>query len=361
MAIFKLLLLLLMLPIAITDNGFILNSITMDQTTFDACSTCDARADRAGNKAVADALRNFMTRNHVKIAIESGDVRISKNLPNQKVDTGHSCSRTAEMRDVVVSTGMVNDVDMLDSLDIDYEAQIKNSFISGYVPHELNVRGKVRTYFGNKLWFGKCKNIGRKTCPTSASTKGRNEIVVYLLASDISTADISGQKYLQFDLNVIVEDWTDPNSYGPISAPKGSGCDLGILGIKIGSINTAVQKVTNSYLRSNSRIVDELRGRRLVEKLEEVLEAKLGSTVTIPVNINGGGGGRRRLLSFCQRKTCPSGFSRIANTNKCQKAFGPKKPNCSQYGPSASIHITQIAGGRKTLYFCHADMILPLP
>ena len=32
-------------------------------------------------------------RNHVKMAIESGDVSIMTTLPNEKIDTGHSCSK----------------------------------------------------------------------------------------------------------------------------------------------------------------------------------------------------------------------------------------------------------------------------
>ena len=42
--------------------GFLLPNITLDAATYQACSTCDARADRAGNLAVAEALKEFMTK-----------------------------------------------------------------------------------------------------------------------------------------------------------------------------------------------------------------------------------------------------------------------------------------------------------
>ena len=174
----------------------------------------------------------------------------------------------------------------------------------------------IRTWFGTKLWLGRCKNYARKTCTTRASASGTNKIVVVLTASDISTAIIAGQEHLQFVLDVAVFDETQPSSYGPVSAPKGRGCNLNILGIKIGSINTIVRRYTNSYLRSHSQQINQLRGPGLVGRLETVLKARLGTTVTLPVNLRGATRGKRAAFSPCQRKSCPAGFTRIGNTNR---------------------------------------------
>ena len=56
----------------------------------------------------------------MKFAIESGDVKLTERLPNQAIDTGHSCSITAEARDVTLKAEMVNDQTKLDSLANDY-------------------------------------------------------------------------------------------------------------------------------------------------------------------------------------------------------------------------------------------------
>merc|ERR1712241_1071029 len=81
--------LIFLLPFVSLSTGFLLPNITLDAATYQACSTCDARADRAGNLAGAEALREFMTKNHVKLAIASGDVQISKRFGNARIDTGH--------------------------------------------------------------------------------------------------------------------------------------------------------------------------------------------------------------------------------------------------------------------------------
>eukprot|EP00092_Neocalanus_flemingeri_P003433 GFUD01003679.1.p1 GENE.GFUD01003679.1~~GFUD01003679.1.p1 ORF type:complete len:369 (+),score=54.22 GFUD01003679.1:124-1107(+) len=325
----------------------------MDATTYEKCSTCDARADRAGNRVVANALAEFMKKNHVKLAIQSGDVSITTRLPNAGIDTGHSCSKRAEARDISVTAKMVNNNAMLDSLDIGYEEALQNAIVVGIVPHEVTVSARIRVRFGIKI-AGHCNKIGRKTCGVTGSSKGENTIFVSLAASDVSTAMIAGKEYLQFVLDVQVIDETKPNTYSSVSVPKGSGCNINILGIKVGSINSNIQKYANSYFKGNAKI-SELRGARLVKKLEDVLKARLGSTVTIPINVTGGGRKKRSAVPGCKRMKCPSGFSRIGNTQRCHKPMGTRKPDCSKYGPKTSVVSKKF--GTRLIYWCQTDMI----
>ena len=58
-------------------NGFALDSLDLTDAVFEQCSTCDARSDRAGSKAVGEALKEYMTRNHVKILLERGKFLVS--------------------------------------------------------------------------------------------------------------------------------------------------------------------------------------------------------------------------------------------------------------------------------------------
>ena len=233
------------------------------------------------------------------------------------------------------------------------------SYFWGDVPHKVTFRADIRVYLGTRLWFGDCKNYARKTCATEATSTGFNKILVTLSASDYQTYTIGDQDYLEFKLGVQVENnLEDSTTYAPMSAPRGSGCNLEVLGIKIDSIDKYIQRGANSYLQSQVNKVNELRGPKLIQRLEDVLQARLGSVVTLPVNITGVNGRRKReAVKRCQRKECPSGFFRIGNTQRCQKTFGTSAPNCSQYGQNAELKTTQIAGGAITVYSCHVDMI----
>jgi len=348
--------LIFLLQFVYLTTGFLLPSITMDAATYEACSTCDGRADRAGNRVVAEALKRFMTKNHVKLAIKSGDVEITQTFEDAMVSGGGWCNKSPRLRNIKATAKMVDDEALLDSLYIEYFQKFNNTILSGEVPHEVTVRADITKYIG-------C-NLGQKTCSTSASARGINDIDVSLAASEISTAIIAGQEHIQFTMDVTVTDFTDTSTYGTLSAPKGSGCNLDVFWgeLNIGSINGDIQEYVNRYLKRETEKVTELRSAGLLQRLEDVLKARLGSTVTIPVRITGGykgnsKKGKRSAFPSCRRKTCPDGFSRIGNTERCQKFFGRTVPNCSQYGPTASLHSEEIAGGRRTINFCHVDMV----
>jgi len=293
-------------------------------------------------------------RNYVKLAIKSGDVEITETFEDARVGGGGWCNKSPRLRNIRATAKMVYDEVMLDSLSIDYFQLGNNTFLTGFVPHEVTVRADITKYL--------LCNAATKTCGTSASARGENNIDVNLSASEISTAIIAGQEHIQFTLDVSVLDMTNASTYGTLSAPKGSGCNLDIFWgeLNIGSINGDIQKYANTYLQRVTKKVTELRSTGLLQRLEDVLKARLGSTVTIPVRITGGfkgQKGKRSAIPPCRRKICPEGFSRIGNTERCQKFFGRTLPNCSQYGATASLHSEEIAGGRRTIYLCHVDMV----
>ena len=54
------------------QNNFVLDSVDMTDAVYEQCSYCDERSDRAGSRAVSDALREYMSRNHINILLEQG-------------------------------------------------------------------------------------------------------------------------------------------------------------------------------------------------------------------------------------------------------------------------------------------------
>ena len=95
--------------------------------------------------------------------------------------------------------------------------------------------------FGTKI-FGKCKNVGRKTCATDGYSEGLNKISVNLVSSNVIVECIADFQHLTFNLDVAVVNERQDATYSGIEVGKKSGCNLGILGINIGSINTKVQQ-----------------------------------------------------------------------------------------------------------------------
>jgi len=346
MKLYTIIALLIMTRMATT---FVLDDITMDEETFATCSTCDDRAAFAFSLAVSTALRDFMSRNPVKMAIESGDVVARMDLPNENIDTGHSCKVRAQARNIHVVGKMVNDKDYLNNMAVNFVDEFYTTFIGGTVPHKVDVSLDVRVWFGVMI-VGHCESV-RKTCDAHAYSTGTNNISVSLTASDvIPFTDAAGKQHLRFTLNTKVSSKPDARKYSPTSVDS-HGCDIiGFVGI-----DSYAKKYASKYVDTHN-YKPEISS-RLVKKLEEVLQAKMDGEVIIPVNVVAKDGKRiiTRVDGCGEKKKCPDGFSRIGNTQMCQRQFGFDKPNCSDYADDAVLH-TEIVGGME-MYWCEAPMI----
>merc|ERR1711875_137187 len=183
--------------------GFVLDSLTMDQNTLASCCTCDSMGDFMFNIHVAKALREYMSKNRVRMAIERGDIKIGFSLPNEGIDTGHSCKVTAEARNIKLKAEMLNDKDYLDkNLASDYDEGELTSFIDGNIKHKVDITADIRHRFGAKI-FGSCKRYGRKTCGITATSTGTNLISVILAINSTACFSEKGQQKVAFTLNVV--------------------------------------------------------------------------------------------------------------------------------------------------------------
>ena len=186
---------------------------------------------------------------------------------------------------------------------------------------------------------------------------GKNHVIVVMQASNVVTECIGDQEHLTFKVDVKVTNSAEDKMYAPITA-NGKKCDAKILGLRIAKLK--VTEYANQYFKRNK--FRQLRGKKLVRELENKLQVRLGSTVSIPITKSG-------EPRFCQRvkrdvternercakkKTCPNEFTQIGNQYKCGKYFGFNKPNCSIYGLNATVFTKSF--GRHSLYWCMAPM-----
>jgi len=268
----------------------------------------------------------------------------------------HSCSITAEAMNVLGTAFMIPGTTSLGPEGVVYIDEIKNSIAVSEVKHALSVDLDVRAHFGVKV-VKHCKNVGRKTCKTNGYTEGTNHLTVNLAASNVMTMCYSGQQHLAFNIDMKMFNEVRHESYSPVEIGKKGDCKLDFLGINFGSMNSKIQKYAQRYVNANDRFT-ELRSDKLVAELERKLGAQLGSEVLIPLT-NPDGSARlcasNILRTNCVRKKCPEGFTRVGETEMCQKFFGPSKPDCSQFGKDAVLYEKLI--GSTTMYWCHTPRV----
>jgi len=338
-------------------DGFVLDSIDMTDATFERCSFCDDRSDRAGSRAVADALREYMTKNHINILLEQDDVKVQDRFPNEGLDTGHSCSKTAEARDIVAKVWMVPGTARLGADGVSYDDLVKLAFAANDVDHQVEVDMSIRVKFGAKV-FGKCHRVGRKTCHgVKGTSRGTNHVIVIMQASNVLTECVGDQEHLTFNVDVKVTNTAEDKSYAPVTASD-KKCKAELLGFRVAKIK--VKEYAQQYFTRNK--FRELRGQKLVDELENKLQAKLGSTVSIPITTAGEPRtcprSKRDVTENKKRcykkKTCPNGFTRMGNEEKCGKFMGMNTPNCNIYGSNALVFTKSL--GAQTLYWCTTPM-----
>jgi len=269
------------------QGSFILKQMNMNDQVF---KESQAHNLQTVNRAASTALRDFMKANHVMIAVDGGEVRLTENYPNEKIETGHSCKITAEAQNVHATAYMIPASVQLNPAGVVYIDETQNSIAIADVKHAMSVTLDVRVRGGSKV-FGHCHHYARKTCGTDGYSEGINHIVVNLAASNPVVECIAGQQHLSFNFDAKVFNRADDKTYSPVQVGKHSGCNLSILGIHIGSINSKVQSYANRYVHKGNRF-SELRGPKLVAELEKKLGVKLGSTVTIKIN-NANGASRK--------------------------------------------------------------------
>ena len=154
-------------------------------------------------------------------------------------------------------------------------------------------------------------------------------------ASNVLTECIGDQEHLTFNVDVKVTNTAEDKSYAPVTASD-KKCKAELLGFRVAKIK--VKEYAQQYFTRNK--FRELRGQKLVNELENKLQAKLGSTVSIPITTAGEPRtcprSKRDVTENKKRcykkKTCPNGFTRMGNEEKCGKFMGMNTPNCNIYG-----------------------------
>ena len=268
-------------------------------------------------------------------------------MPNTAIATGHSCKYRAEARDIRVDAEMVNDKDYLDAnlgTMIPFDS---TEWIVGKVPHQVIVDMDMRVRFGMKV-FGSCKQYMRETCGTRAVSTGINQMYFTLAASDAVGYSKNGQDFLEFSLKVDMKYFTNTSTYSPFHVT--GGCDLPF---NIANLEEKMKKFSQTLVDNHDFV--PIRSERLMRKLEEILKAPIESgRVTVPVSVEGLRRAKR-AVGGCTRMECPEGFTRVGNTQACNKYFGPTRPDCSQHFPGSVLRTGEVMG--YTLYYCEAYMV----
>merc|ERR1712168_265104 len=173
-----------------------------------------------------------MTRDHVKIVVDRGDVMVQQTNPNERIDTGHHCSKLADAQNIVGTAQMIPETTELDPTGISYDEISQNAFAGQTVEHSLNVELNIRyrRCLNNPFGHG-CRLCWQdENCPANAQSKGKNHFFINLQANNVMTKCISGVEHLSFNIDTTLMNEKLEEEYSPIAHNVGK-CAFEIFGI----------------------------------------------------------------------------------------------------------------------------------
>lgn len=140
--------------------------------------TCDGPPGEQNEacKLILQRINDDLTQEVVSISKDS--IMYTYNDPNpEKIDTGHSCSSTAEVRSKTATAKIGTDID----LDLSGDALSDPFMLKLEVPVAISANVRVKQRFGFRV-FGSCSNTGSDsyTFKGSASTRAKVAVVVDL-------------------------------------------------------------------------------------------------------------------------------------------------------------------------------------
>lgn len=349
----------MILSLGLLSKGeFVIKSLDLTQEQYNRISTCDQRSESYGNIIMSEVLREYLKgapEKYTKLVVDSGEVTLQHRYPNERIPTGKKCPRYADARNVVGISRMIPNTVVMNKDRFGYNEILKLAIAGADVAAEMVFNANIKIRLGFRF-FGKCRTYRSKTCSARLRSTGTMNLIIGLRASNYQMINIGGRDHVEFKMNAAVYEGAKGSSFSDLKFESQGSCKIRFLGISVRNLNNKVKAYATKFF-GKANDYEELAAPKLMQKLQEMLGVKMGEKVTIPVNIQGGNRKKRSTTAGSNRtcpQTCPSGWPRLGNLNKCGKIFGLRRVNCKNHHPNAVLEVDNSAG--IPIYICTIPM-----
>lgn len=225
-------------------------------------------------------LRIFFNSSANAIQVDVDDVSTTQQFPDTRVDDNCHHKITAEHP---VATGKITSDTYLQFGVADISWKGATVFADASVGATLDIDAAVKVWVGEKI-FGHCQKIGQKTVGVNVYSTGVNGLGLNFTASNPHVA-VSASKSgfdLVFDFHAdvigLVLSWN-------VDDVTVHNCKIEILGIKIGSYCSLIEKAMMNGLTKLTTDISTVIAPNIQAKLEAALNAAIGSEIRIPIKL----------------------------------------------------------------------------
>eukprot|EP00729_Bicosta_minor_P005770 gene5770-1171_t len=264
---------ILLLAMVVGCSTFPISEITLTQQDISLLTNASASQtakDAAATEAVLPYLRKFFNATTNAIKIDARDANVSWTGPDQVVDGSCDHKVTAEHPK---GTGT-----MLNTSYLQFGINKMN-----WTSIAVFADADVKVELGKHVFGHHCSHLGSKTVGIDVHSTGKTGLGLNMTAFNASVQKTSaGGHELVFnfhaDVVVLVLSWN-------VDDVVAHNCKIKILGIDIGSYCGILEKAIRNGVNTLSQRATKVAAPEIAEKLEDAINTKIGSVVTIPLQM----------------------------------------------------------------------------
>lgn len=270
-------LIVLLFPIGVA--GFPVTSLSVTQSTFNKLNSSFTGNDGLATQTLLPALQGIFKDVKYQIEIEDGDIVISAQFPDTQVDG--DCHHKIEAEHPK-ATGTVEKSSFLRFGVANVSWHGASVFADAELDSKLDINTDVCVRVGREIFGHHCSQIARKTVGIDVLSDGQTGVGITLTASNAHIAKVNGTWSLMFNFHASV---VGTVLHWNVEKVTANNCKIKILGITIASVCGTIESHVKSKVQTLTNQVMTVTAPKLLQKLQDKINTKVGDVVVIPLKI----------------------------------------------------------------------------
>lgn len=259
--------------------AFPVGSLTVDQQTLHQLnSSAPSSREATATGLVVKALQDIFKQSGNAIEVKAGDIVIQAAFPDTQVDDDCHHKIEAEHPKAV---GTIEKSSFLRFGVANVSWRGASVFVDAELDAKLDINTDVCVRVGEKI-FHHCTQIARKTVGIDVVSEGKTGVGVDMTASNARLARVNGTWSLVFDFHAAV---VGKVLMWHVEQVTADNCKIKILGITIASVCGTIERHVKDKVQTLTDRVMTVTAPKLLQKLEDKINTKIGSQVVIPLKI----------------------------------------------------------------------------
>jgi len=259
--------------------SFPVTSLNTDRDTFQKLNASTSGSDDLATSLVLPALQNVFKQAKNSILVETGDAVIQADFQDTQVD--NDCHHKIQAKHPK-AVGTIEKSSFLRFGVASISWRGATVFAEAELNSKLDISADVCVRVGRKIFGHHCSQLARKTVGIDVLSDGQTGVGLNMTAHNAHIAMVNRTWSLVFNFHAsavgTVVKWN-------VQKVTADNCGINVLGITIGSVCGTIERHVRDKVQVLTHKVVTVTAPKLLNKLEDKINTRVGSVVAIPLKI----------------------------------------------------------------------------